>query len=67
MMRAGTGRVEHGGVHIDKAIDPASGERLFVRQGWARDKWTRAIKVARQHPSQVEVSSAALGVVVLAD
>lgn len=29
MMRAGTGRVEHGGVHIDKAIDPASGERLF--------------------------------------
>lgn len=35
------GRDPHGGVHIDKAIDPASGERLFFRQGWARDEWTR--------------------------
>jgi hypothetical protein len=24
------GRDRHGGVHIDKAIDPASGERLFL-------------------------------------
>jgi hypothetical protein len=41
MMRAGTGTA---GVHLDnlKAIDPASGERLFFRQGWARDEWTRA-------------------------